>query len=313
MRPRLLPAFLLTVSLAATGCIKSMLTNGQISATREAAGSFNTIGDYELARSAASAGLAQFEGMHQLAPDNEDALFLLTQSWTGYAYGFPEDDWEAAVDKGDEDAAQYHQKRTTMAYERAIYYGLELLSHKDKGFEAAKKNDMAFKKWLDDNFNGKDDVPNLFWTGYGWLGRIDVNKERPELVAEAWVGVEMVEKAVALDPAFEHWSGTTVLAAYHARPLGEPDVAKQMFELALNKTQRKSLLTQVTYANTYACTKADRPLYESMLNEVLNAVDPDPEQRLPNTLAKRRAKRYLGKQHMIDCGFDMSAPSTKPK
>ncbi len=311
MRLRPISALILPLCLASVGCIKSMLTNGQIAATREAAGSFNTIGDYELARAAAQAGLVQFEGMHQLAPDNEDALFLLTQSWVGYGYGFPEDDWEAAVDRGDDDAADYQQKRATMAYERSVFYGLELLSHNDKGFAAAKKNDMTFKKWLNDNFDSKDDVPALFWTGYGWLARVNINKEKPELVADVWVGVDMLEKAVSLDPAYEHWSGTVALAAYHARPMGEPDQAKQMFEAALEKTQHKALLTQLTYAQTYACAKADRGLYEKLLNEVLSSEDPDPQQRLANTLAKRRAKRYLGKQREMDCGFDMSQPSPK--
>ncbi len=308
MRPSLLQALAISVCLCGTGCIKSMLTNGQISATREAAGSFNTIGDYELARSAASAGLVQFEGMHTLAPDNEDALYLLTQAWVGYGYAFPQDDWDVAVDKGDEDLADYHKKRALLAYNRAIFYGIELLSHKNKGFEAAKKNDMTFKAWLNENFSDKDDVPNLFWLGYAWLARADLSKEEPTTVAEVYVGVDLIEKVVATKPEYEHFGGLVVLAAYHARPLGELDLAKQMFELAIQKTQSKSLLAQVAFAQTYACNTGNRPLYEKLLNDVLAAQDPDPEQRLTNTLAKRKAKRYLGKQRMMDCGMDMSGP-----
>jgi hypothetical protein len=82
-----------------------------------------------------------------------------------------------------------------------------------------------------------------------------------------------------------------------------------MFEEALAKTERKNLMVQLNYAAKYACIKGDRGLYEKLLNEVLAAEDPDPEQRLPNAVAKRRAKRYLGRQRMMDCGFDMSAPS----
>ena len=298
------------LSLLATGCITQMLTNGQISATREASGSFNQMGDYELARSAAQAGLVQFEGMHQLAPHNEDALFLLTQGWVGYGFGFPEDEYEDASDRNDDNLAEYDKKRATMAYERAIYFGLELLSHNDKGFVQAKRNDATMKKWLDDHFTSKDDVPNLFWTGYAWLARVNVNKENPELVADLFVGVDLIEKSVQLDPTHEHWSGTIALAAYHARPAGEIDQAKQMFELVIDKTQRKNLLAQLTYAETYACVKGDRSLYEKLLNEVLAVQDPDPDQRLSNVLAKRRAKRYLGKSRMIDCGFDMSSSAS---
>ena len=297
----------LTLGLASTGCINAILADGQISATREASDAFNVIGDYELARSAAQAGLVQFEGMHRLRPNNTDGLFLLTQAWVGYGFAFPQDDYEDAVDRNDEDAAQYHKKRTSLAYDRAVFFGLELLSHTDKGFATAKRNDETIKKWLNANFTSKDDALNLFWAGYAWLARVDLNKENPELVADLFLGVDMIERSVAIDPTLEHWSGTVALAAYHARPAGEPEQSKQMFEAALAKTERKNLIVQFTYAVSYACAKGDRGLYESLLNEVIAAQDPDPNQRLTNMMAKRRAKRFLGKQRMMDCGFDMSS------
>src|SRR5450755_1668678 len=89
---------LLFLTLALTpGCIETILTNGEIASTRVAAASFDTLGDYELAKVSTQAGLAQFEGMHKLAPDNEDALFLLVQGWGGYAWGFVEDEMEEAT------------------------------------------------------------------------------------------------------------------------------------------------------------------------------------------------------------------------
>src|ERR1700722_10228286 len=79
------------------GCISNVLADGQIAATRQAAAAVNTIADYELQRSATEAGLAQFEGMHLLRPNNTDALFLLTQAWGGYSYAFPQDAYEEAT------------------------------------------------------------------------------------------------------------------------------------------------------------------------------------------------------------------------
>jgi hypothetical protein len=306
-----LPLFALLLSTS--GCIEKALTNGQIEATRRASGAFDTIGDYELARSAAEAGMVQFEGMHRLAPDNEDGLFLLTQGWTGYGYGIVEDDMELAQDAGDESLAEYHKRRARMAYDRAIFYGLELLSHRDDGFKNAKKNDLTFRAWLKEHFDDKDDVPNLFWTGYGWLAKVNLLKDDPEQVADLFIPVAMLERSVELDPGYFHWGATLALAAYHSRAaVAELDQGKQMFETVIAKTNRKSLLSLVTYAQTYACVKNDRALYEKLLNEVLAADDPDPNQRLNSTLAKRRAKRYLGRQRMLDCGFDMSAPAAPP-
>ena len=153
------------LALGSTGCLKAALTNGQISATREASSALDTVGDYELARSAAQSGLVQFEGMHVLAPDNADALFMLSKGWVGYGFAFVEDEMEAAEDAGDEDLADYHRKRARMAYDRAVFYGLQLLEQKAQGFEIAKKNEMTLTKWLSDNFTSTDDAPNLFWTG----------------------------------------------------------------------------------------------------------------------------------------------------
>ena len=312
---RLYPlSFALAASLAtlSTGCIKATLTNGQISATREASAAFDTIGDYELARTAAQAGMIQFEGMHVLAPGNEDALYLLTKGWVGYGFAFVEDDMEAAEDAGEDDMADYHRKRARMAYDRAVFYGLQLLAKHADGFDAAKKNEPTLAKWLSDNFKDPDDAPNLFWTGYGWLARVNLMKgddvDGPGFVAELFVGVTMLERAVALDPSLEHYSGLIALGAYHARTgMAELDQAKQLFDQALAKTAGANLMVQFNYATRYACMKADGALYQDMINKVLQAPDPDPHQRLTNAVAKRRAKRWLGKRRVKDaCGIDLA-------
>ena len=306
---RKVTALALAFAMSNTGCIKAMLTNGQIESTRHASTVFDTIGDYELARGAAEAGAVQFEGMHKLAPDNEDALFMLTQAWAGYAFAFPEDDMEAAQDAGNDDLAEYHKRRARMAYDRAIFYGLELMSHEDKGFEAARKNVTTLKSWLTSHFEDKEDAEILFWTGYAWMSRVNLEKDDPAMVADLYIGMSLVERAVELDPSYNHWNGNVALAAYHARAsMAEPEQGKKLFEMVLEKTKRADLMVQLTYAQTYACVTPDRPLYEKLMNEVLAAGDTDPEQRLENTLAKRRARRWLGKARMEACGFDMAAP-----
>lgn len=287
-----------------TGCIKKILLNGQIAGTRQGSAALNTVGDYELARTAAQGGLAQFEGMHRLAPDNDDALFLLTRSWVSYGFAFIEDEYEQAVDADDDSLADYHKKRARNAYDRAVFYGLEMLGHKDDGFDGAKKNQETMKVWLDDNFDSKADAENLFWVGYGWLARVNISKDDPSVVGELYIGVAMLEKSVALDPEYNNWSGTVALAAYHGRTaMSEMDQSKQLFDLALAKSGGKNLMVQTNYGLKYACMKGDKSLYEKMLNDVLAAEDPDPNQRLTNTIAKRKAKRGLTKSRMENCGF----------
>lgn len=300
--------------LALSGCIKKILTDGQIESTRRASAAFDTIGDYELARSATQSGLAQFEGMHALAPDNTDALFLLVKGWTGYAFGFVEDEMEAAQDAGDEDLADYERKRARMAYDRAVFYGLRALAQKADGFDEAKKTEQRLSRWLAQHFTSQDDVPILFWTANAWVSRVDLLKgeeeEGPAFVAELYVGVAMLERAAALDASFEHFIPLVALGAYHARTtVAELDQAKQMFDAALAKTEGKSLVVELMYATKYACMKGDGVLYQGLLNKVLQAQDTDPQQRLANAIAKRSARRWLGKRRAKEgCGIDLAAP-----
>jgi TRAP transporter TatT component family protein len=306
---------LLALPLGPTGCIKKMLTDGEIESTRRAADSFDTIGDYELAHSATQAGLVQFEGMHALAPDNADALFLLVKGWTGYGYGFIEDEMEAAQDAGDDDMADYQRKRARMAYDRAVFYGLRALAQKTDGFDQAKKSAQTLSKWLSDHFTSQNDVPNLFWTGNAWVARVDLMKgdddEGPAFVAELYVGAAILERAMAIDPSFEHFAALVALGAYHARTnLAELAQARQLFDVALARTESKSLIVPLLYATKYACMVSDGALYKDMLERVLLAQDPDPQQRLSNAIAKRRAKRWLGKRRAKEeCGIDLIAPS----
>jgi hypothetical protein len=247
--------------------------------------------------------------MHRLAPDNEDALFLLTRGWAGYGYAFAEDDYLVATLAGDEATAEYHKKRAKLAYDRAVAYGLELLAHKSDGFAAAKKNADTTKKWLADNFKEKSDAENLFWLGSAWLARVNLLKDEPEYVADLFVGVAMLERSRELYPEFMAWGATSTLGAYHARmAMAELDEAKKLLDLALEKTQRKALGVLVNYSK-YACAKNDQALYEKVLNEVVSAEDPEPNLRLQNTIAKRRAKRLLTKAAMEDCGFTGPSPA----
>jgi hypothetical protein len=294
------------------GCIDTMMVDAELRVTRRASGALDTVGDFEVARDAATASIAQLEGMHLLSPHNSDGLFMLTKAWAGLGYAFIEDEMEAAEDRGDEAAAAYERRRAHMAYDRAIFYALQLLHEKSDGFEQARKSGQTITRWLDDNFTTKSDALDLFWTAYPWLARINLMKgdddEGPPLIAELYVGVAMLERAVALDAAVEHYLGMLALGAYHARTsLAEVDQAKTMLDTVLARTENKALVVQFTYATSYACVKGDGALYQDLLGKVLQGQDSDPHRQLENTIAKRRAARWLGRARARDeCGIALA-------
>lgn len=296
---------LAVLAVVGSGCsLDRMILDGTVKSTRDAASAFDTLSDLEVAKAGAAAGLVQLEGMQKLAPDNEDALFLLCQSWTGFGGAFIEDDWEQAYDRGDDEREAFEANRAKEAYDRALQFGTLLLEQRRPGFVAAQKSYDTLKAYLA-KFE-KADAESLLWVGLAWLSRGGVAAERPEIVAGLYVGVALLERSVELDDALAWQSGRAGLGAYHARaPDAELKDAKALFEAALTKTARRALMLQVMYAQSYACQAHDEKLYRSLLDEVLAApTDLLPEQRLENVIAKRKAQRYLGAPRLKRCGFN---------
>ena len=148
------------LGLGNLGCIKQIILDGQIEGTRKASAAIDSYSDYEAAQIAGFSGAAQFEGMHYLAPSNEDALFMLAKTWTSVTFAFIEDQMEQAEDTDGESSGLYaYQKaRAVGGYDRAIHYGSLLLEKKNPGFSAAQKNDATMKAWLSHFEDGGQDA-----------------------------------------------------------------------------------------------------------------------------------------------------------
>ena len=80
---------------------------------------------------------------------------------------------------------------------------------------------------------------------------------------------------------------------------GNPEKGKEYFERALELTDRKFLLIQYNYARSYAVQTNDRALFERLLREVIDAGDISNDNRLPNKIAARRARRLLAQADEI--------------
>lgn len=285
-----------------TGCsLERVLLDGQLSATRKAASSFDTLDDLEIAKIGAGSSLVQLEGMMVLAPDQQDAMFLLLNGYTGYASAFIEDEWEQAVDRADDDAEVAQAERAKKAYDRAIRYGTQLIEMKKPGFVAAQKNRDTIRAYLAGI--EKEDAETVLWLGVAWMSRGGVAAERPEIVAELFVGEALLERANELDDSLAYGLGIAALGAYHARsPDAELKDSKALFERAHAKTKRKALTPIVLEAQNLRCVSHDEKGYRALLEEVLAAPD-FAEQRIENVIAKRKAQRYLAAPRLKRCGF----------
>jgi hypothetical protein len=291
------------VLIQTTNFPRPMIFADALAWTRNASSVINTMHDYEMAKEAAYGGMGQLEGLHLLVPDNDDGLILLLKAWSGIAYAFMDDEREEALDHKDETLGAYHEARARAGFKRARFYGDEYMNRRAQGFKAAQRNADTLRAYLRENFTDKEDAEPLMWLAFSIVGRVAFDLDNPETVAELWIGIELLDHTVKLDPEIENGTAYTMLGAAHAG-LKEWAEAKTDFDNSLRIGGGRLVTAQLTMAERYYCPKRDKKNYFAALNTVLAARD-FPEQRLSNVLAKRRARRYLDNKYwQQDCAFE---------
>jgi hypothetical protein len=168
--------------------------------------------DYEYAKAAIPASLIQAEGLLRITPEDEHLLLLAARGSASYAYGFVEDEKERAELKGDLDQADYERARARTMYLKGRDFGIRLLELDVPDLkEHLKRDPVALKRFLTENFTEKEDAPKLFWTGYAWGSAIGVSRDDVTLVADIGLATALVERSVELDESFYNAAGHTFL------------------------------------------------------------------------------------------------------
>lgn len=251
-----------------------------------AIGNLQQQSDIELVCDGAPAYLLMLDSMLVSSPDNSKLLLTAAQSFSAYA--------TALAECGEE-----NQTRISAIAAKAKQYGQSLLTQHfplDKNLEEIEQ---ALQQ------QSKDDVEELFWGTYGWLTWIQSEKGSPASIADVVIIEKIMARLLALDPAFQGGSIHVFFGTYYAaKPTmfgGRPDLSRSHFEKALTFSQRKFLLTQTSYATTYARITMDQDLHDSLLKEVMSfEVEKAPEFLLSNRIAQRRAEKLLAENYFGD-------------
>ncbi len=283
---------------ALLGCdITKMTANGTSKLFVRAAPGLEQHWDYELAGDALPGNIVQMEGLLRVVPENEILVTNAIKLYTAYAYGWIEDRVEQLQMENEYAEAEEQLTRARYMYMRARDLSKHLIALEHEGFDDAYAGGLEeFEQWLDTEFDDDEpeDAQGLFFAGYSWASYINASKSNMAAVADLPFAVALVERSVEIDPEFFNGSGTVLLAVVAtSAPGANLDEAGPMWERALEVTEGKNLLVKVNMARTYAVKRQDREMYIRLLTEVLEAGDINPEARLQNMIAKRRAERYL--------------------
>jgi hypothetical protein len=233
--------------------------------------------DLETIGTGLPANLLLLDGLIRTEPDNRDLLTLGAYLYFGYALGFVET-------RDPERAGEYY------AIGRA--YGMRALARR-AAFRKGEGGDLdAFRAGL--QALGKDDVAAMAWTAASWGRWLALHLDSAAAIAEMPRLEALLDRLLAVDPAFERGLPHALRGAYDAlRPEmfgGNPGRARHHFDTALRLSDRRVLLYQVFYAEFYCRQVLDAECFTTTLDAVLAAPDSLlPEERLLNAIGRARA------------------------
>jgi predicted anti-sigma-YlaC factor YlaD len=255
--------------------------------------------DPELVKAAVPFSLKLMEGLLNENPRHEGLLLATASGFTEYAYAFVQQDADELEDK-DLAAAEEMRGRARRLYLRARNYGLRGLAVRHPGFERALRAEPKQAVRL----ATVKDVPLLYWTALSWAGAISLSKDNPDLIGDMPVIEAMMDRALALDEAFDNGAIHTYLITYEmSRPGGTGDPAaraREHFERALALTKGLEAGPMVSFAEAVCVQKQDLKQFEALLQQALTInLDVKPECRLVNLVMQRRAKWLLSRTDQL--------------
>ncbi len=238
--------------------------------------------DPQLVRDGAPAYLLMIDGLVEGNPGNEQLLTGAARIYSAYTSAF-------VLSEDPERAKILSAKAREFAFRAASLRFKEFARLYDKPFTDFEPCAKLFEE---------DDAPLLFLIITCWATWIQANSSDWNAVADLAKVRLLTERMLEIDDDFYYGSPHLAMGVIHTilPPAmgGNHKAGRAEFEKAIEISRGQYLLVHVVYAKQYARFALDRPLYEQLLNHVLNMpVDIIPELTLQNALAKQQAREML--------------------
>jgi hypothetical protein len=230
----------------------------------EGLGSVFSQSDVQYAREALPGNLQLIEILIANDPKNKGLLINAAQGFCGYAFMFLEDG---------------EPERASGFYLKGRAYAEKALNGRSPA-QARKK-----------------DAPALFWATFCKASYININRDKPEAIAEIPSIEPAALRLLELAPSYYYNGARSIMGAYYSiRPRmlgGDPEKAKEHFEAAAEGAGAGFLLNRYMAARMYAPAALDEEFFVSTLEAVLAAELKEDGTRLANEVAKIKARALL--------------------
>ncbi len=281
---------LLAGLLLCAGCLKQIALGSVADSLSGAGNGFGRDDDPELVRDSLPVLIKLMEQLHDALPKHRDLAVALTRTTTSYGVAFIAEDADRLEEK-DVAAARVVRARAKRMFLRARGYGLDAAELTLPAARAILLGDDREKRRALIDRAKKTDVPTLYWLAAAWGSAIANAKDDMKLVGDLPIVAALMKKALALDEAFDEGAIHEFFITYDAAQGEGREAAKKHFERALELSHNKKLSPYVTYAEAVTVDAQDKKEFVRLIDHVLAFdVDSDPDHRLVNILAQRRAE-----------------------
>jgi hypothetical protein len=306
MSPRSLSLPLLLLAfLASSGCaIDRIAADHMLPVMKRVDDSFERSRTPKAARAAAPGLLFTLDGVIETTPENPGLLELGAQMYATFSFGFVEDEDE-------EWAKELYDKARDYARRALEIRDASLLKQVEAPLDAMPKLAPI----------DADDVPALFWLGFAWGSRINLDRSNEKLVGQVGMVDRAMQAVLEKDETFfyggPHLYFGVRYSSLGASMGGNPKKGLEHFQAVDRLTNGKHLMAKVLKAKFWSCSmmatnqKGAWTDFLTTLEGVVNAKeDLWPEQRLANEVAKAKAKKLLA--HPSDAQIDPPEGVTNP-
>jgi len=252
--------------------------------------------DPELVRQAVPFSLKLMESVLADNPRHAGLLEATAASFTQYAYAFVLEDADE-LEARDFAAAEQLRLRARKLLLRAHGYALRGLESAHPGF--SERLNLDPKAAVAEV--GRSETGLLYWGAASLGAAISVGKDEPSLIARLPQMEALVDRALALDPAWGKGAIHGLLISYEGQrqgALGTPrERAWRHYEEALALAGGALASPHVSYAEAVCVEGQDLKGFETALKAALD-VDASryPEWRLANEVMQRRARWLLSRK-----------------
>lgn len=259
----------------------------------EPGGVYGRDDDPELVRDALPVMLKIMEQLADGLPDHQGVRLALARSFTSYGVAFVQEEADRVAEQSVEKARPLYA-RARRLFGRAAGYGFDGLDLAVPGFKAAFSGHAREAQERVLAQAKKEHVPLLYWTAAALGSQISVSKDDMQLVGEVPKVERMMRRALALDESFDEGALHEFFVTFEGSR--RPKEAERHYRRARELSKNKKVGPLVSYAEAVLVDAQDKAGFQRLLEEALKLdVDSDPDHRLVNIIAQRRARWLLSR------------------